>query len=109
MTYLAPYSQEKVDTHLLLHVTDAVQKGSKKVTVDTDVVVVAVSSFSKINPDELWVALGIGSRFRFIAINELVATWSSRQCSTQPFFSHCLRLLAEERRLPRKHGKHSQR
>lgn len=55
-------------------------------TVDTDVVVMAVSSFSKINPDELWVALGIGSRFMNIAIHELVATMNPRQCSTLPIF-----------------------
>lgn len=88
LIYLAPCSQEEADTHLL-HVADAVQKGSKKVTirnVDTDVVVVAVSSFSKINPDELWVALDTGSRFRYIAIHELVATMNPRQCSTLPVF-----------------------
>ena len=86
---LAPCSQEEPDTRLLLHVVDAVQKGSKKVvirTVDTDVVVVAASSFSKINPDELWVAVGTGSRFRYIAIHELVAAMNSRQCSTLPVF-----------------------
>ena len=47
---LAPCSQEEADTRLLLHVADAVQKGCKKVTirtVDTDVVVLAVASFSK--------------------------------------------------------------
>jgi hypothetical protein len=32
-------------------------------TVDTDVVVLAVASFSKIAPDELWVAFGVGSSF----------------------------------------------
>ena len=56
---------------------DAVQKGCKKVTirtVDTDVVVLAVASFSKIAPDELWVAFGVGSRFRYIAIHKMVTT-----------------------------------
>ena len=74
---LAPCSQEEADTRLLLHVADAVQKGCKKVTictVDTDVVVLAVASFSKIAPDELWVSFGVGSSFRFIAIHEMVAT-----------------------------------
>lgn len=87
LTNLAPCSQDEADTRLLLHVAGAVQKGSKKVTictVDTDVVVVAASSFSKINPDELWVALGTGSRFRYIAIHELVVTMNPRQCFTLP-------------------------
>lgn len=89
LTNLAPCSQEEADTYLLLHVADAVQKRNKKVTiraVDTDVVVVAASSFSKINPDELWVALGTGSRFRYIAIHELVVTMNPRQCFTLPVF-----------------------
>ena len=42
LAYLAPCSQEEADTHLLLHVADAVQKGYMRVaisTVDTDMVV----------------------------------------------------------------------
>ena len=45
---------------------DAVQKGYRKVTictVDTDVVVLAVASFNKIAPDELWVAFVVKSSF----------------------------------------------
>ena len=63
---LAPCLQEEADTRLFLHVADAVRKGCKKVTihtVDTDVVVLAVASFSKIAPDELWVAFGVGPSF----------------------------------------------
>ena len=50
---LAPCSHEEADTRLLLHTADAVQKGFRKVTirtVDTDVVVLAIASFSKITP-----------------------------------------------------------
>ena len=43
-------------------------------TVDTDVVAVAVASFSKIAPNELWIAFGVGSSFRYIPIHEMVAT-----------------------------------
>ena len=74
---LDPSSQEEADTRLLLHVADAVQNGCKKVTirtVDTDVVVLAVASFSKIVPDELCVAFGVGSSFRYIAVHEMVAS-----------------------------------
>ena len=86
---LAPCSQKEADTRLLLHVADAVQKGCKKVTirtVDTDVVVLAVASFSKIAPDELWVAFGVGSRFRYIAIHKMVTTMNPTQCLTLPVF-----------------------
>ena len=57
---------------MLLHVSDAVQKGMRKVairTVDADVVVLAVVSFHNINPDELWIALGTGFIFRHIAVH----------------------------------------
>ena len=86
---LAPCSHEEADTRLLLHVADAVQKGCKKVTirtVDTDVVVLAVASFSKAAPDELWIAFGVGSSFRYIAVHEMVATMSPTQCMTLPVF-----------------------
>lgn len=48
---LAPCLKEEADTRLLLHAADAVQKGCTKITtrtVDTDVVVLAVASFSKL-------------------------------------------------------------
>ena len=89
LAHLAPCSQEEADTRLLLHVTDAVQKGCRKVTirtVDTDVVVLAVASFSKIAPGELWVAFGVKSSFRYIAIHEMVATMTPTQCLTLPVF-----------------------
>jgi len=86
---LMPCSQEKADTRILLHVADAVQKGCKKVTirtVDTDVVILAVALFSKIAPDELWIAFGVGSSFRYIAVHEMVASMKKTQCQTLPVF-----------------------
>ena len=58
-------------------------KGCRKVaicTVDTDVVVLAVASFSKIAPDELWVAFGVKLSFRYIAIHEMVVMVTPTQC-----------------------------
>ena len=55
-------------------------------TVDTDVVVLAVASFRKIAPDELWVAFGVGSSFRYIAVHEIVNTMNPTQCLTLPVF-----------------------
>jgi hypothetical protein len=86
---LALCLQEEADTRLLLHAADAVQKGCKKVTiptVDTDVVVLAVASFSKIAPDELWVSFGVGSSFRYIAVHEMVSTMNPSECLTLPVF-----------------------
>ena len=86
---LAPCSHEEADTRLLLHVADALQKGYKKVTirtVDTDVMVLAIASFSKIAHEELWVAFGVGSCFRYIAIHEMVGAMKPTHCLTIPVF-----------------------
>ena len=72
---------------MLLGVADAVQKGVRTVairTVDTDVVVLFVASFNDINLDELWIAFGTGSSFRYIAVHQLAATMTPRQCDTLP-------------------------
>ena len=61
---LSPCSQEEADTRLLLDAADAVQKECKKVailTVDTDVVMFAVASFSKTVPDQFLFAFGVAS------------------------------------------------
>ena len=82
LTSLAPCSHEEADTRMLLHVADAVQKGMRTAvirTVDTDVVVLAVTSSNNINPDDLLIALGTGSSFRYIAVHRLAATMNPRQ------------------------------
>ena len=50
------------------------QKGHRKLcirTVDTDVVTLAITMFSQINPDELWLAFGSKLHFRYIPIHEV--------------------------------------
>ena len=57
---------EEADTRIFLHTKNIVQCGKDKVmirTVDTDVVVLAVSNFYDINPRELWIAFGTGKNF----------------------------------------------
>ena len=52
---LVPCSQVEAHTRLFLHVADAVRKGCRKVCVqrvDTDVIVVAIAMFRKINLNE---------------------------------------------------------
>ena len=53
---IAPCSHKEADTHLFVHVADAVRKGFQKVmvhTVDTDVLVLAIAMFNQIGADEL--------------------------------------------------------
>ena len=86
---IALCSHEKADTRLILNSADAVLKGHRRVnirTVDTDLLVLAVASFDKIKPDELWVILGIGSHLRSIAIHELMAKMDSRYCNSLLIF-----------------------
>ena len=86
---LTPCSHEEADTRLLLHVSDAVQKGCKKVTirtVDTDVVALAVAMFRKIKPDEMWIALGNGANLRYIGVHEIANKLDSSTCAALPMF-----------------------
>ena len=56
---LAPCSQEEADTRILLHVAHAVRQDNKNIlicTVDTDVVILAVTAAGPLGIDELWVA-----------------------------------------------------
>lgn len=60
---------------VMLHVNDAVTEGHENVvihTVDTDVVVIAISCFKNIEQlIELWIAFGVGKRFRYLFIHSI--------------------------------------
>ena len=76
----------------LLHAADAVQKGYRKRclrTVDTDVVVLAIAMFHQINPDELWLAFGTASNFRYIPCD-----MDSITCAALHAFTGCDTLSA---------------
>ena len=49
---ISPCNHEEADTHIMLHVKDTVQTGMRQImirTVDTDVVVIAISIVHKLN------------------------------------------------------------
>ena len=52
-------------------------------TVDTDVVN-AIAMFNQINPDELWLAFGTCSNFRYIPIYEVVCGMDPQNCVVLP-------------------------
>ena len=84
---IAACSQEEADRRLIRHAAEAVLKGHRWVcicTIDTDILVLAVASFDKFKPDELWVILGSGSHLPCIAIHGLMATMDPRYCSSLP-------------------------
>ena len=66
---LAPCTHEEADTRIILHLDDAVKEGNTKVsicTVDTDLVVLPVTSAQRLNNAEVWIAFGTGKCFSFI-------------------------------------------
>lgn len=67
-------NHEEADTKLLLHAADAAKQGYKKImiqTVDTDVVVLAVSMVQDIDVNELLVSIGVGKHLRYLAVHEI--------------------------------------
>ena len=76
----------------MLHFQDAVRKDHSKVsirTVDTGVVVQAISSDQQLNICELWVAFGVGKHFRFLAAHEMARSLGPDRCLALPL-SHTL-------------------
>ena len=74
-TNISPCTHEEADTRLILHASYCARSGVDKMvlrTVDTDVVVLAVSIFSRLAISELWIAFGAGKQFRYIAIHDIV-------------------------------------
>ena len=62
---------------------DAVRKGFQKVMVRT---VLAIAMFNQIGADELWLAFGTRSNFRYIPVHDVVAGMDPRICATLPVF-----------------------
>ena len=55
-------------------------------TLDTDVVVLAITMFNHLNADELWIAFGTKSLFRYVLIHEIVAGVDPRVCTSLLIF-----------------------
>lgn len=72
---ITPCNHEEADTRLILHAYDCSAKNMTKLmirTVDTDVVVLATAFYNRLSVQELWIAFGVGKKYRFIAIHEIV-------------------------------------
>ena len=61
------------------------RKGTGNCAVDTDVVL-AIAKFNQIKPDELWLAFGTKSSFRYIPIHEIVGKMDPTTCKALPVF-----------------------
>ncbi|KAG1683665.1 hypothetical protein GQR58_009801 [Nymphon striatum] len=67
LSSLAPCTHEEANSRMLLYVSNSARHGHNKImirTVDTDVVVLAVSVVQHLQPEnELWIAFGAGKEF----------------------------------------------
>ncbi len=86
---LAPCTHEEADTRILLHVEDAAMCGHTKIairTVDTDVLVLAVTSAQRLDIPELWVAFGTGKNFRFLPAHDIARELGPERCVALSMF-----------------------
>jgi len=87
---LAPCNHEEADTHIMLHAAHAAHSGHKKIlicTVDTDVVVLAVTLARTLNEEtQVWVSFGMGNNFRFLATHEIARALGPEKAQALPMF-----------------------
>ena len=87
---ISPCTHEEADTRMLLHAHHAALHGYDKVlvrTVDTDVVVLAVSVVQYLGtPAELWLAFGTGKHFCYLAVHKVANTLGPKKAQTLPMF-----------------------
>ena len=68
---ISPCTHEEADTRLILHAFDCARQGIDNIilrTVDTDIVVLAIANFSRLQISRLWIAFGVGKQYRYIAM-----------------------------------------
>ena len=83
-------THEEADKRIMLHVYIASQCGYRRVmirTIDTDVVVLAVSKMQDIVVDELWIAFGTGKHFRYLAIHDIAAQLGHQKAKALPMLN----------------------
>lgn len=74
---------------MLLHAVDAVNRGYRRIllrTVDTNVLVLAVSTVALLENTEMWVAFGTGKHFRYIPAHDIASQLGSRKARALPMF-----------------------
>lgn len=83
LTSLTPCNHEEADSRILKHGHHSIVIR----TVDTNVVVLAVSVVQELQPEvELWVAFGTRQRFRYLAAHEIAARLGRDKACALPMF-----------------------
>ena len=86
---LQPCNHKEADTRLLLHALDTSKSGFKRfliVTVDTDVVVLALCHFFNLDLQELLIEIGIGKNRRWLPIHLYTERLHHEMCQALPFW-----------------------
>ena len=87
---LSPCTHEEADTRLLLHANHAALHGLLKIlimTVDTDVVILAVSVAATRCPEyELWIAFGTHKHFSYLASHKMAIALGMKKAKALPMF-----------------------
>lgn len=86
---IQPCNHEEADTHILLHCLHAATCGNRRLcirTVDTDVVVLAISAFLLLEVCELWIHFGVGKHVKLFPIHKICAGLEPKMCAVLPVF-----------------------
>ncbi|KAL8591565.1 hypothetical protein ACOMHN_055532 [Nucella lapillus] len=89
LTSVSPCQQEEADTRIMLHLQHAAQQGHQKAfirTVDSDVVILAVSLFHDLGLSEVWVGLGTGKWYKDIPVHHIAQLLGPQKCQALAFF-----------------------
>ena len=81
-------NREEADTRLFLHVKDASTNGIKImiITVDTDVVVIALFVCCSLDVQELWIEFGSGKNKKWLHIHQYATIFGQEKCRALPFW-----------------------
>lgn len=86
-------NHEEADTRMVVHVQHALEQGERSFlvrTVDTDVIVILAGVFYDllvIQPlTDIWVAFGMGKKYRFYHINNIRKSLGEPKCRALPMF-----------------------
>lgn len=86
---LQPSKHEEADSRMILHLMDAARSGCKMAllrTVDTYLVVLAIAFVNQLTLDEVWIAFGVGDKFRYLPAHDIAAHLGSLKSSCLPMF-----------------------
>ena len=86
---IQPCNHEESDTRMLIHAAHATRHGHTKVvlrTVDTDVLVIAISQMSNLGLAEIWLEFGVSKHYRVISVHNIVSSVGYEKASALPFF-----------------------